>query len=314
VTGGAGFIGSNLVSALVAEGHRVRVLDDLSTGSMANLREVADAVDVLVGDVRAPDQVRTAMAAAEVVFHLAALPRVARSVADPLGTHIVNVNGTLNVLLAARDSGARRVVFASSSSVYGDTRVLPEHEELPPRPRSPYAASKLACEAYCRSFGAVYGLETVSLRFFNVFGPRQDPTGEYATAVPRFISLMLSGERPVVFGDGRQSRDFTHIENVVRACRLAADAGPDAVGEVVNVGCGQRTSLLELIDMLNGILRTELEPEFTDPRPGDVRETEAAIGRAEALLGYRPWVDLRTGLASTVDWFVEHAPILGGSA
>lgn len=313
VTGGAGFIGSNLVSALAAEGHRVQVLDDLSTGSMANLREVSEAVEVVVGDIRAPDQVRTAMAAAELVFHLAALPRVARSVADPFGTHLVNVNGTLNVLLAARDTGVRRVVFASSSSVYGDSRTLPKHEKLPPRPQSPYAASKLAGEAYCRSFANVYGLQTVSLRFFNVFGPRQDPTGEYATAVPRFISRMLGGERPVIFGDGTQSRDFTHIDNVTRACRLAGEAGDDVVGEAINVGCGARTSLLELIDVLNGILGTELEPEFTDPRPGDVRDTEAAIEKAGSLLGYRPEVDLRTGLASTVDWFTAHAPILWGS-
>jgi UDP-N-acetylglucosamine/UDP-N-acetyl-alpha-D-glucosaminouronate 4-epimerase len=308
VTGGAGFIGSNLVSALVKDGHRVRILDDLSTGSMANLREVADEVEVVVGDVRAPDQVRVSMAAADLVFHLAALPRVARSVADPFGTHIVNVNGTLNVLLAARDTGTRRVIFASSSSVYGDTESLPKHEELPPRPQSPYAASKLAGEAYCRSFANVYELETVSLRFFNVFGPRQDPTGEYATAVPRFISRMLGGERPVIFGDGKQSRDFTYIDNVVRACLQAGEAGPEAVGESINVGCGERTSLLELIDLLNEILGTVIEPAFTDPRPGDVRDTEAGIDRAQALLGYRPEIDLRTGLASTIDWFAQHAP------
>jgi len=313
VTGGAGFIGSNLAAALVADGVRVRVLDDLSTGSMANLRGVAEELEVVVGDVRAPDQVRKAMARADAVYHLAALPRVARSVADPFGTHLVNVNGTLNVLLAARDAGVRRLVFASSSSVYGDTPTLPEHEDLAPRPQSPYAASKLAGEAYCRAFSNVYGLETVSLRFFNVFGPRQDPTGEYATAVPRFIARMLAGEPPTIFGDGKQSRDFTHIDNVIRASRLAAKASGDVAGEAINVGCGARTSLLDLIDTLNGILGTRIEPEFAEPRPGDVRDTEAAVEKAQDLLGYRPEVDLRDGLTRTVAWFAEHAPILWGS-
>lgn len=313
VTGGAGFIGSNLAAALVADGVKVRVLDDLSTGSMANLRSVADDLEITVGDVRAPDQVRRAMDGVDTVYHLAALPRVARSVADPFGTHLVNVNGTLNVLMGARDTGVRRVVFASSSSVYGDTPTLPKVEEMAPRPQSPYAASKLAGEAYCRAFSNVYGLEAVSLRFFNVFGPRQDPTGEYATAVPRFISLMLAGEPPTIFGDGKQSRDFTHIDNVVRACRLASEASADVAGEAINVGCGTRTSLLDLIDLLNGILGSDIEPEFTDPRPGDVRDTEAAVEKAHDLLGYRPEVDLREGMARTVAWFSERAPIPWGS-
>jgi UDP-glucose 4-epimerase len=310
VTGGAGFIGSNLASALVADGVAVRVLDDLSTGSMANLLDVADDLEVVAGDIRAPDQVRRAMEDVDTVYHLAALPRVARSVADPFGTHLVNVNGTLNVLMGARDAGVRRLVFASSSSVYGDTPTLPKSEDMAPRPQSPYAASKLAGEAYCRALSNVYGLEAVSLRFFNVFGPRQDPTGEYATAVPRFISRMLAGLPPTIFGDGKQSRDFTHIENVVRACRLAAETGRDVAGEVINVGCGDRTSLLDLIDLLNGILGTTIEPEFADPRPGDVRDTEASVEKASRLLGYRPLVDLRQGMAQTVAWFTDEAPIL----
>ncbi|MGH2678162.1 MAG: SDR family NAD(P)-dependent oxidoreductase [Actinomycetota bacterium] len=313
VTGGAGFIGSNLASALVADGVAVRVLDDLSTGSMANLREAADEVEVVVGDVRAPDQVREAMADVDTVYHLAALPRVARSVADPFGTHLVNVNGTLNVLVAARDAGVRRLVFASSSSVYGDTPTLPKGEDMAPRPQSPYAASKLAGEGYCRAFSNVYGLEAVSLRFFNVFGPRQDPTGEYATAVPRFISRMLAGLPPTIFGDGKQSRDFTHIDNVVKACRLAADADRGVAGEAINVGCGDRTSLLDLIDLLNDLLGATIEPEFADPRPGDVRDTEASVEKAEQLLGYRPEIDLREGMARTVAWFRDEAPILWGS-
>jgi UDP-glucose 4-epimerase len=313
VTGGAGFIGSNLVAALAADDTRVRVLDDISTGSMANLRDVADDVEVMVGDIRAPDQVRRAMDGVDTIYHLAALPRVARSVADPFGTHLVNVNGTLNVLVAARDTGVRRVVFASSSSVYGDTPTLPKHEDMAPWPQSPYAASKLAGEGYCRAFSNVYGVEAVSLRFFNVFGPRQDPTGEYATAVPRFISRLLAGEPPTIFGDGKQSRDFTHIDNVVRACRLAADTTPDVAGEAINVGCGDRTSLLELIGLMNDIIGTSIEPEFADPRPGDVRDTEASIDKARDLLGYAPEVDLREGLERTVAWFDREAPILWGT-
>lgn len=311
MTGGAGFIGSNLVSALVADGHKVSVLDDLSTGSMTNLRDVAEDIEMVVGDIRAPEQVRKALVGREVVYHLAALPRVARSVADPVGTHLVNVNGTLNVLIAARDMGVRRVVFASSSSVYGDTPVLPKHEDMAPRPLSPYAASKLSGEGYCRSFSNVFGLESVSLRFFNVFGSRQDPTGEYATAVPRFICRMQGGERPVIFGDGRQSRDFTYIDNVVRACRLAAKAERNVSGEVINVGGGERTSLLDLIRLVNDILGTDIEPEFTDPRPGDVRDTEASVAKAEELLGFRSEVDLREGLARTAAWFAEHSPVVG---
>jgi UDP-glucose 4-epimerase len=313
VTGGGGFIGSNLASALVADGVAVRVLDDLSTGSMANLREAANEIEVVVGDVRAPDQVRGAMADVDTVYHLAALPRVARSVADPFGTHLVNVNGTLNVLIAARDAGIRRLVFASSSSVYGDTPALPKGEEMAPRPQSPYAASKLAGEGYCRAFSNVYGLEAVALRFFNVFGPRQDPTGEYATAVPRFISRMLAGLPPTIFGDGKQSRDFTHIDNVVKACRLAADTDRDVAGEAINVGCGDRTSLLDLIDLLNDILGATIEPEFADPRPGDVRDTEASVDKARLLLGFRPEVDLREGMVRTVAWFADEAPVLWGS-
>ena len=313
VTGGAGFIGSNLVAALAADGSRVRVLDDLATGSMANLREVADEVEVMVGDIRAPDQVRRAMDDVDTVYHLAALPRVARSVADPFGTHLVNVNGTLNVLVAARDTGVRRVVFASSSSVYGDTPTLPKHEDMPPRPQSPYAASKVAGEGYCRAFSNVYGVEAVSLRFFNVFGPRQDPTGEYATAVPRFISRLLAGEPPTIFGDGKQSRDFTHVDNVVRACRQAAVAGSEVAGEVINVGCGERTSLLELLGLMNDIIGTSIEPEFADPRPGDVRDTEASVDKARALLGYAPEVDLRDGLERTVEWFAREAPVMWGT-
>ncbi len=302
ITGGAGFIGSNLARALVAAGRRVRVLDDLSTGAASNLDGLNGDVQLIRGDVRDADAVARAIAGADVVFHLAALPSVARSVQNPLASHLVNAEGTLSVLMAARAAGVRRVIYASSSSVYGDTPVLPKHEEMPVAPRSPYAASKLAGEAYCRAFAHSYGLETVALRFFNVFGPRQDPASDYAAVIPRFIARMLAGERPVVFGDGAQSRDFTFVGNAIQACLLAAEAGPEAMGEAVNVGCGARWTLLELVELLNEVVGTHLAPAFEDARPGDVRHSEASIDKATRLLGYRPLVDVREGLAQTAAW------------
>jgi len=301
VTGGAGFIGSHLVRRLVGSGADVRVLDDLSTGTTANL--VGVEADLVVGDVRDADVVRRMASGVDAIFHLAALPSVARSIADPQATHSVNVTGTLVVLEAARAAGTRRIVYASSSSVYGDTATLPKHEDLPTTPRSPYAVSKLAGEAYCRAYWRSFGLETVSLRFFNVFGPRQDPASEYAAVVPRFITRMLVGRSPVVLGDGRQTRDFTYIRNVVEACVLAASAPMRAAGETVNIGCGERTSLLELVELLNRILDVHLEPEHEPPRPGDVRDSQASIARAGELIAYRPAVDLRRGLTETVRSF-----------
>lgn len=299
VTGGAGFIGSNVVHHLVASGEQVRVLDDLSTGSAANLRGIEDKVELVIDDVRDPAAVWGAMTGVDVVYHLAALPTVARSVADPIGVNSVNVEGTLNVLVAARDADARRVVYASSSSVYGDTPTLPKYEDMATSPQSPYAASKLAGEMYCRAFTSVYGLETVSLRFFNVFGPGQDPASEYAAVIPRFISRMLAGEPPIIFGDGRQSRDFTYVDNAVRACVLAASAGPESAGEAMNVACGARITLLELVESLKEAVGTGLEPQFAPPRPGDVRHSLAAVGKAERLIGYVPSVLVRDGLART---------------
>jgi UDP-N-acetylglucosamine/UDP-N-acetyl-alpha-D-glucosaminouronate 4-epimerase len=303
VTGGAGFIGSNLVRSLAAAGDAVRVLDDFSTGRPENLAGVNGRVEVVTGDVRDQLQVRAAVAGAEVVYHLAALPSVARSVADPQTSHQVNVDGTLNVLLAATDAGVRRLVYASSSSVYGDTPELPKHEELPVSPRSPYAAAKLAGEAYCRAFARVYPLETVCLRFFNVFGPRQDPTSQYAAVVPRFVTRMLAGMPAEVVGDGRQTRDFTFVANAVEACRLAATAGPEVAGEAMNVGCGDRISVLDLVDLVNDLLGEGIAPVFTPARSGDVRDSQAAIAKADCLLGYRPLVPVRDGLAATVRWF-----------
>jgi nucleoside-diphosphate-sugar epimerase len=303
VTGGAGFIGSNLVGALAGDGHPVRVLDDLSTGHKENLDGVAGNVEVVLGDVRDRALVRGALDGVEVVFHLAALPSVARSVADPRASHEVNVDGTLNVLLAAGDAGVRRLVYASSSSVYGDTPVLPKHEEMPVSPRSPYAAAKLAGEAYCRAFSHVYPLETVCLRFFNVFGPRQDPASQYAAVVPRFVTRMLAGRPAEVTGDGRQTRDFTFVANAVEACRLAASAGPEAVGQAMNVGCADRISVLDLVGLINDLLGQRLDPLFTPARPGDVRDSQASTDMAERLIGYRPLVPVREGMAATVRWF-----------
>jgi nucleoside-diphosphate-sugar epimerase len=303
VTGGAGFIGSSLARSLAGDGHAVRVLDDFSTGRKENLDGVEGDLEVLEGDVRDPAAVARAVAGAEVVHHLAALPSVARSVADPRASHQVNVDGTLNVLLAAVDAGVGRVVYASSSSVYGDTPVLPKHEAMPVSPRSPYAAAKLAGEAYCRSFARVYPLQTICLRFFNVFGPRQDPASPYAAVVPRFVTRMLAGQPAEVTGDGRQTRDFTFVDNAVQACRLAAGAGPEAVGEAMNVGCGDRISVLDLVELINGLLPEPVEPVLVAARPGDVRDSQAAVGKAERLLGYRPLVPVRDGVAATVRWF-----------
>ena len=301
VTGGAGFIGSALVRSLVSQSHRVRVLDDLSTGLVENLRDT-DEVELELGDVRDPDEVRSAVTGSDVVWHLAALPSVARSVVDPATTSEVNVGGTLNVLTAARDLGVRRVVYASSSSVYGQGR-LPLREDLAPAPISPYAASKLAAEGYCRAFAHVFGLETVVLRLFNVFGPRQDPASDYARVVPAFISRMLGGRPPVIFGDGHQTRDFTYVEDAVRALVLAASAGDEAVGQPINVGCGRPTSVLRVLEMLVGLLDVRLPPEFAAPRTGDVRHTQADLSRARWALGYRPETSLEEGLAETVRWF-----------
>lgn len=303
VTGGMGFIGSNLVRCLLASGASVRVLDDLSTGREENLVGLSGDLDVALGDVRDPGLLASVIRGAEVVYHLAALPSVARSIANPVATHEVNATGTLNVLVSARDAGVRRVVYASSSSVYGDTPTLPKHEGMQPVPLSPYAVSKLAGEAYCRAFTRSFRLETVALRFFNVFGPRQDPESEYAAVIPRFVTRLLDGEPPTVFGDGAQSRDFTYIGNVVQACLLAAEAGPDAAGEAMNVGFGRRITLLDLLDMLGEILELPVEPTFGPPRPGDVRDSLADISKAERLIGYRPLVDLRQGLTETVAWF-----------
>jgi UDP-glucose 4-epimerase len=301
VTGGAGFIGSNIVAELVRRGERVRVLDNFSTGRRENLAPFLQCIDLIQGDVCDLPTVRQAVEGMDYVLHQAALPSVQRSVDDPLATHAANTTGTLHLLIAARDAGVNRVVYASSSSVYGDSPTLPKREDMLPRPKSPYAVSKLTGAHYCQAFTEVFGLETVCLRYFNVFGPRQDPTSQYAAVVPLFITAMLQGEPPIVHGDGHQSRDFTFVSNVVRANLLAATT-PNVAGRVFNIACGQRYTLLDLIAILNEILETHITPTHTVPRPGDVRHSLADIAAAQETLGYRVEVDLHEGLRQTVAW------------
>lgn len=305
VTGGAGFIGSHLVEELISRGHEVTFVDNLSTGSAKVAADlVAMGAKFIQGDLRDLAVARAAVRGCDFVLHQAALGSVPRSIEDPVQTNQANVTATLNVLLAARDAGVRRVVYAGSSSVYGDTPVLPKREDMVPRPKSPYAVSKLAGEEYCKVFHSVYGLETVVLRYFNVFGPRQRPTSQYAAVIPKFIALMIRGEPPVVNGDGTQSRDFTFVRNNVEANLLACEK-PGIAGEVFNIACGERHSLLDLISHLNNILGTSLAPVFRAPRAGDVRESLADIGRARELLGYRPSIGFEEGLQHTVAWYLE---------
>ncbi|MGH7393624.1 MAG: SDR family oxidoreductase [Candidatus Rokuibacteriota bacterium] len=305
VTGGAGFIGSHLVERLLADGQRVRVLDDFSTGSMANL-PFADrhqgALEVVRGDIRDLATVERAAAGAAVVFHQAAMRSVPRSVDDPLGANASNVNGTLHVLEAARRAGIRRVVYASSSSVYGDRPDLPKREDQPPAPISPYAVSKAAGEQYAAVWTSLYGVETVGLRYFNVFGPRQDPKSEYAAVIPRFILWGLRGEPLEVHGDGTQTRDFTFIDNVVEANVLAA-AAEGAGGQVVNVGCGDRVSLLDIIGKLERLLGRPVNRRHLPARAGDVPHTLADIARAKRVLGYSPLVGFDEGFRRTMEFF-----------
>ncbi|HET9495711.1 MAG TPA: SDR family oxidoreductase [Chloroflexia bacterium] len=302
VSGAAGFIGSNIVEELMARGETVRALDDFSTGRRANLAPFLDRIQLLEGSIIDEALVARAVQGVDYVLHQAALPSVPRSVTDPLASHEANATGTLKLLIAARDAGVKRVVYASSSSVYGDSPELPKHESMPTRPRSPYAVNKLAGEEYCKVFAAVYGLPTVALRYFNVFGPRQDPTSQYAAVIPAFITAALEGRRPVVHGDGTQTRDFTFVQNVVAANLLACETN-DAVGEAVNIACGERVSLLDLLSEVGRITGREIEPQFDPPRPGDVKHSLADISKAERLLGYRPAVSFAEGLERTVEYF-----------
>lgn len=307
VTGGAGFIGSHIVTALVDRGDRVRVLDNLSTGHRLNLDHVRGKVDFIEGDLVCRADVERAVEGIEVVFHEAALASVPRSVTAPLETNDACVTGTVTLLDIARATGVRRVVYAGSSSVYGnrDTAAAKREADLP-APLSPYAAAKLAGEMYCQAFTATYGFETVTVRYFNVFGPRQDPQSQYAAVIPKFITAMLAGQRPTIFGDGQQSRDFTYVDNVVAGNLLAADA-PGAVGQTFNVACGRQYNLLDLVAALNRALGTDLEPVFDPPRAGDVRDSLADVSLARKLLGYEPAVDFDEGLRRTIDYYQQLA-------
>jgi nucleoside-diphosphate-sugar epimerase len=303
VTGGAGFIGSHIASALLASGARVRVLDDLSTGHRENIDEIGGDVDFIQGSVADENLLKKVLQNVEVVFHEAAIPSVPRSVESPAQTHVASVDGTFSLLLAARDSKVRRVVYAASSSAYGDQPTLPKVEHMLPDPLSPYAVAKLVGEYYCQVFTRVYGLETVSLRYFNVFGPRQDPGSQYSGVVSRFISSLLSNERPVIYGDGEQSRDFTYIDNVV-AANLNAASAKDAAGKVINVANGQRITLNELLAALKELTgKQDVTAEYREPRVGDVRHSLADISLARQFLGYESKVDLREGLQRTIDWW-----------
>ncbi|MBW2148399.1 MAG: SDR family oxidoreductase [Deltaproteobacteria bacterium] len=310
VTGGAGFIGSNLVEALLGQGGGVRVLDNFSTGQRKNLN-FGDKVEVIEGDIRDAEMCARACRDADMVFHLAALGSVPRSVEDPVTTHEVNITGTLNMLLAARDEPmVKRFIFASSSSVYGDPPGVgenPKREDMPLMPLSPYAASKVAGEHYCSVFHKVYGLETVILRYFNVFGPRQNADSPYASVIPRFIRFLREDKSPLIYGDGQQSRDFCYVENVVHANILCAQAEQGAVGACINVAGGQRFSVNELLSHLCRIMGKSTVPVHEPPRPGDVRHSRADIGLASRLLGYEPMVGFEEGLRRAVDWFVSSA-------
>jgi UDP-glucose 4-epimerase len=302
VTGGAGFIGSHIAERLLKDGQRVRIVDNLCTGSLKNIEHLKGDLEfhrVSVTNKSALDEI---FKGADYVYHQAALASVPRSIDDPLETHEYNATGTLNVLVAARKAGVKRVVYAASSSAYGDVETEFTHESMPPRPISPYGVAKLMGEYYCQVFTQVYGLETVCLRYFNVFGPRQDPTSQYAAVIPIFITAMLANKQPTIFGDGSQTRDFTYIDNVVHGNLLAANA-PQAAGQVMNLATGGRVTLLELVAKLNVIMGKTIDPILDQPRSGDILHSRASIDKAQDLLDYTSIVDFDTGLARTVEWY-----------
>jgi UDP-glucose 4-epimerase len=304
VTGGAGFIGSHLTEALLKQGHRVRVLDNFSTGKRENLMFDRPSPDLEIreGDIRTLKVCQSAMETIDVVFHQAALPSVQQSIEDPLTSNSVNVEGTLNLLQAGKEKGVKRFIYASSCAVYGDDPVLPKREEMAPVPLSPYAVQKWIGEQYCRLFFQLYGLETISLRYFNIFGPRQDPNSIYSGVIPRFINALLKKSPPIIFGDGEQSRDFTYVEDVVQA-NLLAMTGRRVQGDAVNVACGKRTSLNQLLEILKKIFETELSPIHQEARTGDIRHSQADIRKGRGLIQYVPKVQIEAGLRKTVEYF-----------
>jgi UDP-glucose 4-epimerase len=302
VTGGAGFIGSNLVDELLQRGARVRILDNFSTGREDNVAEFASRVELVRGDVRDEDAVDTAVKGVDYVLHQAALASVPRSIADPTSNNQVNAQGTLNILLAAKKHGVKRVVYASSSSVYGDSEELPKVETMTPNPKSPYAVAKLAAEYYCRVFGELYGVPTVSLRYFNVFGPRQDPNSQYSAVIPLFVKALLEGKRPNIYGDGEQSRDFTFISNVVNANLLACEAIVTGA-RVYNIACGGRYTLNQLFAALRERMGGNVEPVYGPPRAGDVKHSMAGIERIQKELGYQVGTSFEEGIDRTVQWY-----------
>ena len=301
VTGGAGFIGSNLSEKLLNMGHKVRIIDDLSTGREENIKGFFSDIEFVNGDIRDLQTVKKAAQGVDYILHQAALPSVPRSVANPIETNNANIEGTLNVLVAARDEGVKRVVLASSSSVYGNNEALPKIETMVTKPLSPYAITKHAGELYANVFYDIYGLETVSLRYFNIFGPKQDPNSQYAAVIPQFITAMLRDESPVIYGDGEQSRDFTYIDNAAEANILAAVSSEAGHGEVVNIACGKRLSLNQLVDMINAILGKDIKPVYAEGRKGDVKHSLADISFAKSLLGYKVKVNVEEGLQKLLD-------------
>jgi len=315
VTGGAGFIGSNIVEELLRQGKKVRILDNFSTGKRSNITAVIeklekelkdynkDNLEVVEGDIRSYHIVRKTVEGCSYILHQAALPSVPRSINDPISSNETNVVGTLNILNAAVETGVKRITYASSSSIYGDTAVLPKTEEMLPNPLSPYAVSKLAGEKYCQVFAKLYSLETVCLRYFNVFGPRQDPSSQYSAVIPKFIKIMENDEKPTIFGDGSQSRDFTFIENVVQANLLACHApAEDVAGQVFNAAYGKLVNLNDLVEEINVILKKDIEPEYAGHRPGDILHSLANVGKARQIMGYEPKVSFEEGLKRTAAW------------
>ena len=302
VTGGAGFIGSNITTRLVEKGYSVRVLDNFATGNRANLEHVKDDIELVEGDIRDFWTVIRATKGVDYILHQAALPSVPRSIDNPLTTTEVNINGTLNLLEAARFNEVQRIIYASSSSVYGDTPEMPKQEDMKPMPKSPYAITKLAGEEYCMNFFQLYGLQTVALRYFNVFGPRQNPFSQYSAVIPKFITMLKNGDSPMIWGDGETSRDFTFIENVVSANILACEK-KEAAGKIINIACQAAYTLNEMVAKLNGIMNLDIKPAYGPDKLGDVKHSLADISKAKQVLGYKPVIDFQKGLEKTVEWY-----------